>query len=556
MGIPAYFKCIAKDHPEIIKNKIENNTVGNLYIDFNSIIHRCAGNIIAHDKLINDNELQIQIIKQSISYVLKIANICRPELKIFISVDGACPRAKMVQQRKRRYISSLRHDIIKDNINYQKENNTNWNSNIVTPGTNFMKKMDDFLKKEFDESDKFIVSPSNSFGEGEHKLFEYLKNNPYEQESNMVDIIYGLDADLIMLSLLQKSNIMLLREKPAFNNLDIYQTTSTNNIEDEFLFLDVTQLKNSLISHYAQKYNYLSINRENFISDYVILCSLLGNDFLPPLSYTKIKDKSLDSIIHIYFNFILKYDTYLVDQNGNIDFNCIFFIFKELSQNEDETMKLTFDEYHNKRFYDNSKQLNDYKLCLYKFDNFGTFNKTAKNKINPYSPGWRINYYHCLFHTKSSVSNICENYLQGLQWIADYYLKINTYVFNWYYPFAYSPTILDLTNYLTISKCLPTPSSSINNELYIEILNNNFMQLLMVLPPSSKYMVQENNIALNIMENIECNCVHYYPHLFEISTFLKQYIWECSPVLPDIDILHLYKCAKKIENTIKYTKKN
>jgi 5'-3' exonuclease len=47
-----------------------------------------------------------------------------------------------------------------------------------------------------------MVSGSNKIGEGEHKLFSYIRSNPQKHTSETT-VIYGLDADLIMLSINQ-----------------------------------------------------------------------------------------------------------------------------------------------------------------------------------------------------------------------------------------------------------------------------------------------------------------------------------------------------------------
>ena len=61
-----------------------------------------------------------------------------------------------------------------------------------------------------------ILSLSDSPGEGEHKIYEYIRNNDH---SNDATLIYGMDADLFMLSLNHLKyckNIYLYRETPHF----------------------------------------------------------------------------------------------------------------------------------------------------------------------------------------------------------------------------------------------------------------------------------------------------------------------------------------------------
>ena len=38
------------------------------------------------------------------------------------------------------------------------------------------------------------------------------------------------------------------------------------------------------------------------------------------------------------------------------------------------------------------------------------------------------------------------------------------------------------------------------------------------------------------MTDINQGVLHYYPTDFKVDTHLKDYLWLCNPILPDIDI--------------------
>ena len=60
---------------------------------------------------------------------------------------------------------------------------------------------------------------SNEPGEGEHKIFEFIRNNKSAEFSQETHVVYGLDADLIMLTLNHlyvSQNMTLFRETPHF----------------------------------------------------------------------------------------------------------------------------------------------------------------------------------------------------------------------------------------------------------------------------------------------------------------------------------------------------
>jgi 5'-3' exonuclease len=213
-------------------------------MDFNSIIHN-----VASKSNTNDFDVIIANILKEVERI--VANVITPSELLFIAIDGMCPVAKMIQQRKRRFLNSV-------------DNNDGWNSNIVTPGTNFMTKLD----KALDEwslginTYQIIISKSSDFGEGEHKIFQHMKHH-----NNKDCVIIGMDADLIMLSLLHTQNNIILSR-------------------DDSTSINIKNLRKSIEKEYG-------IN----ILTYVSLCFFMGNDFLPPLSYFNIKNHGIEKII-------------------------------------------------------------------------------------------------------------------------------------------------------------------------------------------------------------------------------------------------------------------
>ena len=69
------------------------------------------------------------------------------------------------------------------------------------------------------------------FGEGEHKIYEYIRTNS-EYHKDSTTVIYGLDADLIMLTLNHLkycNNMFLFRETPHFiSHIDNIQHRNFN----------------------------------------------------------------------------------------------------------------------------------------------------------------------------------------------------------------------------------------------------------------------------------------------------------------------------------------
>ena len=130
MGIPTYFRSILKENNNVIDyvgEKKSHTEVDALFFDFNALIY----NVFAMHKFNGENELIDLVLKE----LQRICNVViQPKKLLYIAIDGTAPRAKMVQQRSRRYKSVMYDKLLKE-----KGKNIEWNpSNNICPGTKFM----------------------------------------------------------------------------------------------------------------------------------------------------------------------------------------------------------------------------------------------------------------------------------------------------------------------------------------------------------------------------------------------------------------------------------
>lgn len=521
MGIPFFFRTLVNRHPEIVR-PVNTLICDRLFLDFNSMIHNAAQ--YAFSINIPTQEMDAFVIKNCIERLCDIIKVCNPKKLVYVAVDGIAPVAKMIQQRKRRYVNAWKKTIF---------NQTDiWDTNCITPGTQFMIDLDKHLKVFAEQKNNIIISGSNEIGEGEHKIMRYIKHSINSQAYS--DVIYGLDADLIMLGMLSKNsrNINLLRETIEFGPLSTRQTSP-------FQILSIAKLSIYINTCYNQS----NIDHTLFLKDYVILCSILGNDFVPPLSYLKIKDNGIDIILKAHQETYKELKGCLVDEKDNLNIVFLKSIFTKLSQNEDINMNEACHKYYNSTVNMNFRPRSSIMdKQLFEFNNLPILNK-AEFKIDPSEQGWRLPYYKHLFNVinQKEIIQICESYIQGLIWVCNYYLKYDSMITTsslYHYPYHYSPTIWDLNTYLVSMKSLDCKQDDC-------VKIDSDIQLLMVLPPQSIKLVKPK--LQHLMTDISYGCLHYYPHTFKITKFLKQYIWECSPEIPNIDIHHIYKTVKSIK---------
>ena len=101
MGIPTYFKHIFFKYNDILNNIIEDE-IDNFYMDLNCLIHPCSKNKNTDEEVINSVIKTMDIIINNIN----------PKKKIYIAIDGVCPIAKVITQRKRRLKSIINNEFM------------------------------------------------------------------------------------------------------------------------------------------------------------------------------------------------------------------------------------------------------------------------------------------------------------------------------------------------------------------------------------------------------------------------------------------------------------
>jgi len=467
MGIPSYFSYVLKNHFKIIK-QLKQTPCNLLLIDANSFIY----------DVIHEGKTDI---KEAV--YLKIMNLISlvKAKKTLVAFDGVVPLAKMKQQKQRRYKSYVIKTVLK------KEG---WNTNAITPGTQFMNELDLYLK---DKLSHVLYSGPNEKGEGEQKLFSYLKENPTPHT-----IIYGLDADLIMLSLLHchLGPIFLYRETKYFKYLK-----GIDEKKDYVFSIDEMAIQISECLYDSPH----PIKKS--VENYCFLCFLCGNDFLPHFPSINIRNEGIPFLLET-FKSVLKEDDLV---NGtNILWTNVKRLFTELSKVEKAMMETNIKWKMGLKTYSKNKEdeLNNLPLREIKEDYL----------IDHYE-----DYYPFLFGQEEH-GPICKKYIQMLEWTLYYYNGIckDHYIC---YDFHLAPLFSSLLNHipcfnceevLTVNKREPPSTTS---------------QLLYVLPYVDFHLIQDRT-AEKFFPQLKCMN-------FPIETHFCKFFWESHVDFNYISLIEL-----------------
>jgi len=596
MGIPTFFRKIINQYPQ---THYWNNDekISHLFVDFNCLIHHAIH--LVPEETSADN-FEKKLIQEVVKYLDKVVNqITKPSELLYLALDGPAPRAKMEQQRARRY-KTVKIDQYREELNKKfglNENNMKWDSVNISPGTRFMINLSKALTKEiknnrFKNVKKVILSDANVPGEGEHKFMAYIKNMSSKksggggENDNKKICIYGLDADLIVLALTTDlPNIIILREaQDSPIEMEKYSQIG-------YLYLSPYQYVDALFQSLglATRINLGKYQLQRILYDYTFLTFFSGNDFVKKLPFLKIREKGgggLDLLLGIYQRLLREMKEYLVlYPETRIEINYPFFkrLIAELAQVEEKELREIQKARRNQLSSDQTRVLQkEAELKNSGTKNSGTTNNTDQinfemekfehtyyfNPMNPFfsvygskfkeldyfqpKEIWREKYYQEFFHVSAKkdpkyIEMICREYLNSLLYTLHYYLKNSPPDWHYSYPLGSAPLAVDLHAYLQTgvkSKAnLEKTEFQPKNGPYTPL-----QQLVLITPPQKANLLLPMKYV-ELMTDVDSPVLFFYPVDFQLDALQGGKFIYSEPILPILEDEKVLLEIKKIKLT-------
>ena len=542
MGIPSYFAYIVRSHRSIIKKLViapDSPKINNLYLDCNSFIyeahHFLSKTLTALEKL-KDPDFHLyeeKIINHVCVSLIKMIEHLQPNKRLLIAFDGVAPMAKLDQQRNRRYMAAFQTSLTG-------KPSQEWNTAAITPGTAFMEKLGAAITKRFLTPNEFgletiIVSSAAEPGEGEHKIYEYIRDNAAYHKTTQT-IIYGLDADLIMLTLNHlhiSANLYLYRETPEF----IKTIDKTLNPNENYL-LDIPLFAQTIIKELSGiDTNNIDTNKidNDILFDYILLCFFLGNDFLPHFPALNIRTTGIENLINAYkFVFQNGGECETLTKNREINWKNMRKFVAHLAAHELEYIQ---EEYvlrkkSSKRLQYGTARSNepeqDENLLL------PLKERAHELYINPKELGWEARYYKVLMNTAiddDRRKEISTNYLEGLEWTMKYY-SVGCADWRWQYHYHYPPLLVDLIKFVPYFDHTFVP-------LQAKQPVSPLAQLSYVLPPASMGL-----IPYALHKKLLTEQPDWYVSDYTFLWAFCKFFWEAHVELPHIDMALLEELVR------------
>jgi 5'-3' exoribonuclease 1 len=533
MGIPSYFAHFVRQHREIIKpvSKLQK-PLNNLYLDCNGFIYEGALHFTSEELLIKS------VCDKLIYYI----NLLKPNKKVFIAFDGVAPVAKLDQQRKRRYLSWFQSKVLLDFSNPDPLEATSpkplWNTAAITPGTLFMDALALAIKKRFHNGkefglEEFIISGADEVGEGEHKIYDYIRREP-AYHAKTTTVIYGLDADLIMLTLNHlhiSQELYLFRETPEF----IKSIDNTLNPKELYL-LDIPAFGKRIAEDFTPMRG--ATSSTSAIKDYIFLFFLLGNDFLPHFPALNIRTQGIEILLNAYKAVLSTKNLSLIIED-KIVWKHLRLLIQHLAETELVHLKREY-VLNGKRGQHNRKYTVPLKNALEdKVVSLPSTDRATELYINPAEPGWEARYYQTLFdsrivtetaYTNTELKDICSNYLEGLEWTFKYY-STGCVDWRWTYKYHYPPLLGDLVRFIPYFDTALLSADRMNHTPVSPLV-----QLGYVLPKQNLYLLPRGLGAKLLQTRPD-----WYTDTCEFQWAFCKYFWEAHVKLPEIDIEELEK---------------
>lgn len=514
MGIPSYYKRLIDSVPGLI-GKVHPGKINHLWMDFNCLIYHCLRRLPASVGTTGP-AFEAALLEEVAAYTEKVVAEVRPTDGVYLAVDGVVPMAKMRQQRLRRFKNAAAAAA------------GAWDTNAITPGTAFMEKLRVRLTALCAGRTGWVLSAASEAGcakrahpvwelsaadqagEGEHKIMAGLRT---KVATGAHHAIYGLDADLIVLSLLNSPGpTWLFREE-----IEAGVIKKDDAGEECFTWFDVNQLRAHLCAGITEPALYLR--------DYCCAMSFLGNDFLPSSLSFKMRDDGHGALIDI-LNKLTAAGKHLVGADGEISPAGLTALLQCLAA-EEEPRLLAFIK---KKMRMAAAATGDFGLGQ---ENWPLAERAEACLVSGIGAAiglkasWRDIYLRTWFGKGTAVSDLVGEYVRGVYWIWDYY-RGRPVCYNWHYPWTLPPLWGWLAASPSSAGAAVTPVVRATDIAPVE-------QLALVLPLSSWQLIPTDSPC----RKLPLAAPWLFPTKFGYSSVGRRFFWECEAEIPVPTILEV-----------------
>lgn len=573
MGILNFLPWVRKvtgDYIDVFTNERPLN-VDNFFMDANGIIYDnyskiyskyptevASGKSYVKNVDIDTQGLEDELIEAVYDAILRVVNFVAPTKMFVLCFDGCPPMAKIKQQKESRHLAMV-------------NSKRTFDTNQISPGTRFMTRLCERIRERFEDAEEGLPPLVYYLdhlvpGEGEHKIFKLLRGGLVKKSSRSV--IYGMDSDLVILSMLSEFDIRLLRmfvpkwdqwkdgqtyykinniktrvevlNLPLFRELIYKKLDSTVSLPQTATIKKIkvqgkgVKEKRIRVKVRSDSDGEIDTNRMfRILPAFALISFFVGNDFIPiSPEFGDITNGSLDILCELYRN---SGETPIIDSRGRVNQSRVVKFFEAVLINEmnPETSMLAKHAEVNPENMIYQRYISNLRVKT------GTKSGGKKSGgIKAAQTGFRNAWYTAAlrpwtlrdpkdFINPGVISNMANSYYSMMLWNIRYYRfgddGINKFFF---YPYNFAPLLLDVWCIAKMAaesnfKIFPINSSTLADRDNLgddDLDYGPFEQLAMILPSVSGYIIRDldtvNSSALYATGSL---LAPYYPSTFMVE---------------------------------------
>jgi 5'-3' exonuclease len=405
-----------------------------------------------------------------------------------------------------------------------------------------MNRLCNYLKSsKLAQTSHFHFSGVQESGEGEHKImeawrkFQPLQPTTQQQQPLQNNALYGLDADLIILSMLNRStvgNVWLFRE-----DVQEGQIIREPSGEERFVWFNIQRLENILTKNHSIS-GAAGTSARQYLTNYLFAMTALGNDFLPTGLSLKLREdghdrllQALDSVkpgMESNHALLAFFRNLAADESARVQ----TFIRRKISQSDSIGIETGLGQ-------------KNYPLSRVHFDEGALLDTTGKLHRD-----WDARYLVKYFPGVTK-HRICREYIRGMRWVWNYYTgqmdegSNESDKWTWVYPWHMPPLWGWLVKYLEtydLSQIGPAPQAQASHPLELQTKLQTkpkpLEQLTLVLPIQSL-----NLIPCQWHRQFSEKFPQYFPSKYTFFSTGRRFFWECEADIPIPTIMEIRRAV-------------
>ena len=280
------------------------------------------------------------------------------------------------------------------------------------------------------------------------------------------------------------------------------------------MYIDIARFRTELVTTMSWASEKHIVSDNIIVDDFILLCFMVGNDFLPHVPSIEIIEDGISLIIGFYRSVASEFGHFVEWKSRetgsltpSLNLRALEAFFKAVSSQEQVLLekKLSKKEsYFPDQLLEHcSSQCSQGKWNV-------DIEKYRKEYLKEHFAGYR-------------VSSVCHEYIDGMHWVLEYYFN-GVPDWSWVYPLHYGPSAFDLASHIGSYKFSGWSRSRPSLPM---------LQLLSVLPPKSAQLLPP---ALgDLLCTSDSPLKSFCPDSFDIDLSGKRREWEGIALLPFLD---------------------